>query len=409
MTSRVLVLDASERAAVAFIRSLGKRRIEVTAADQTKLTAGQLSRYAKRRLIYPSPEKSWNQFIKFITKVLSKNTYDMLIPVSEFTTTIISYHKKELEDYTIVAASDYNLYLKTYDKAETTKHLQTHGIPFPKTYFIHNVEEVKEVANNITYPAVIKPRRKTYWYNDNAKVIKITRTNYVKNPKDLIKNYYKILKERKELLELGLLPIIQEYIPGTTFGVEALLNRGQPRATFMHKRLAEYPITGGASTLRESVYHQELVKIGLYSLHTFGWHGLAMVEIKLDSRDNTPKLIEINGRPWGSLPLAVSAGVDFPYLLYKMLIEGDIQPQTNYLINVKQKWLLPGHMLWLYASLTTAPSKLRVIKEFMKSLTYPDDIISIEDPLPVVGAIKVTIQLAIDVMKGKRKITGEIY
>lgn len=410
MTPRVLVLDAGERSALEFIRSLGKKGIEVTAADSSKLTTGQLSKYTKKRLIYPSPEKSWSKFIKFITKFLTKNVYDLLIPITEFTTTIISYHKKELENYTIVATPDYSMYLKTDDKVETLKIAQKYKIPYPKTFFIKDVAEINEICNNIIYPAVIKPRRKTYWHNDEAKVSKVTGKNYARTPKDLMIKYEKLLLDQKELQDLERLPFIQEYVQGTTYGVEALLKDGQPKAFFMHKRLAEYPITGGASTLRESTYHPQIMKTGLYTLQTFNWHGLAMVELKLDPRDETPKLIEINGRPWGSLPLAITAGVDFPYLLYKMLTEGNIQVQKTYLTGIKQKWLIPGHLLWLYATLTTSKqNKLRVLKEFIKSIAYPDDIMNRKDPRPTIGALKVVIQLTIDVLKGKRKMTGEAY
>lgn len=410
MPPKVLVLDASERAALEFIRSLGKKEIEVTAADSSKLTTGQLSKYTKRRIIYPSPEKSWSKFIKFIIKFLTKNTYDMLIPVTEFTTTIISYHKKELENYSIIASPDYNMHLKVDNKAETLKIAQKYNIPHPITFTIQDMTEIKEICNSITYPAVIKPRRKTYWHNDEAKVSKVTGKNYVKTSKDLIIKYEKLLRDHKELIELDLLPLIQEYIPGKSYGVEALLNNGQPKAIFMHKRLAEYPITGGASTLRESTYHPQVMKTGLCALQIFNWHGLAMAELKLDRRDAMPKLIEINGRPWGSLSLAITAGIDFPYLLYKLLTEGNTQQQSTYLIGIKQKWLIPGHLLWLYASLTTnKQNKLRTLKEFIKSIPCPDDIMSLKDPQPTIGAIKVTIQLAIDVLKGKRKITGEAY
>jgi len=332
----------------------------------------------------------------------------MLIPISEFTITIISYHKKELEDYTIVAAPDYNLYIKTYDKAKTIQHAQKHKIPHPKTYIPQDPSEVREIAKEIMYPVVIKPRRKTYWYNDKAKVLKVTQRNYADSPEDLIRKYDRILHENSELIDLNLIPMIQEYIPGPTYGYEALLNHGQIKAYFMHKRLAEYPTTGGASTLRESTYHPTIAKIGAYTLQTLKWHGLAMAEFKLDPRDRTPKLIEINGRPWGSIPLAITAGIDFPYLLYKMLTEGDIEPPQAYPLGIRQTWLIPGHLLWLYTNLTNNHNKIKTIKQFLKSLTYPDDIINIKDPLPTIGAIKVTIQLTIDVLKGKRKLSGEL-
>ncbi len=407
MRRRVLVLDASERAALAFIRSLGKRGVEVVAADHSRLTTGLLSRYAKKRLIYPSPEESWSRFVKFLKKELSKNTYDMLMPISEFTTTIVSYHKDELDGYTIVATPDYETYLKAYDKAETVKCARGYGIPHPKTYFVEDFQEVGEIAKDLSYPVVIKPRRKTYWYQDEAKVVKITERNYAHNPKDLVEKYDVLLSQHSELLDLGLLPILQEYISGETVGVGVLISDGEPKALFMHKRLTEYPTSGGASTLRESTFHKDALKVGVDVVKALGWRGIAMAELKVDARDQTPKVIEVNGRPWGSLPLAITAGVDFPYLLYTLVVEGDVQPVTRYLLGVKQTWLIPGHLLWLFETLRKGGSKLRTIAYFLKSFPWRDDVVSFRDPMPTVGALKVTAQLVLDVISGKRKITGE--
>jgi protein-tyrosine-phosphatase len=50
-----------------------------------------------------------------------------------------------------------------------------------------------------------------------------------------------------------------------------------------------------------------------------GWHGVAMVEFKLDEVTGECRLMEVNGRFWGSLPLAVAAGADFPYYLVELL------------------------------------------------------------------------------------------
>jgi len=47
-----------------------------------------------------------------------------------------------------------------------------------------------------------------------------------------------------------------------------------------------------------------------------------MVEFKHSRRTGAWALMEINSRFWGSLPLSLAAGVDFPRYLYEMVCEG---------------------------------------------------------------------------------------
>ena len=74
-------------------------------------------------------------------------------------------------------------------------------------------------------------------------------------------------------------------------------------------------------------------------LGALDWHGIAEVEFRLDARDNVPKLMEINPRFWGSLCVAIKAGVDFPYMLYRIAVDGDINGVFSYKIGVKGRYL----------------------------------------------------------------------
>jgi hypothetical protein len=80
---------------------------------------------------------------------------------------------------------------------------------------------------------------------------------------------------------------------------------------FQHRRLHEVPISGGASSLREGVpLDPVLLGQATRLLRELRWTGLAMVEFRVGSEG--PVLMEVNGRIWGSLPLAAKSGVDFP-------------------------------------------------------------------------------------------------
>ena len=95
----------------------------------------------------------------------------------------------------------------------------------------------------------------------------------------------------------------------------ALFDRGRLVAEFSHRRLREKPPAGGASVLSESLpVDPRLREFALRMLGPIGWHGVAMMEYKQDRRTGDFVLMEVNGRFWGSLELAVAAGVDFPFL-----------------------------------------------------------------------------------------------
>ena len=152
------------------------------------------------------------------------------------------------------------------------------------------------------------------------------------------------------------------------------------KAAFVHKRLREYPVTGGASTLRESVRHDTLRDMGEALLKALNWFGVAMVEFKIDPRDGTPRLMEINPRFWGSLALAIEAGVNFPYLLLKMARGEKFKPVERYETGKKCRWLLPGDLLHFIDN----PQRARLQPPFFKfwgaDTVY--DILSVRDPLP---------------------------
>ncbi len=90
-----------------------------------------------------------------------------------------------------------------------------------------------------------------------------------------------------------------------------------------------------------------------------------MLEFKRDARDGTAKLLEINGRFWGSLQLAVDAGIDFPYLLYRLAVDGDVEPAFSYREGIRLRWWL-GDVDWLSLRLRDG-GHIGAIREFLAS------------------------------------------
>ena len=118
---------------------------------------------------------------------------------------------------------------------------------------------------------------------------------------------------------------------------------------------------------------------------------MAEVEFKVDSRDLTPKLMEINPRFWGSMNVAIESGVDFPYMLYLLAKGEHVDPVFTYRSGVKFRGL-NGDAENLHATLkgesrllnVESPKKLNAVQDFLKfyekSIHY--DYFTVFDPLP---------------------------
>ncbi|OGW50731.1 MAG: hypothetical protein A2Z50_06855 [Nitrospirae bacterium RBG_19FT_COMBO_42_15] len=385
---KVFVTDGYWHKTLTVVRSLGEKGIDVTVGESTRLSTALFSRYAKRRVIYPSPKRRPEEFLDFLENELKKEKYDVLITPEESTLLLIAKNINRFEGLTRFPFAGHNLIAKASDKSEVVKIAKSRGIPVPETIFIQDINELERKTASITFPAVIKPRISSGSYG--IKYVNPVRKDGVHGAwlSNGVNNKDELLSAYKEVHSKYPFPLIQEYIPqgGDAFGVSCLFDRGvKLKAVFVHKRLREYPITGGPSTLRESVVNDEVKELGVKLLSAMKWFGVAMVEFKVDPRDNKPKLMEINPRFWGSLPLAIYSGVDFPYLLYKMAMGEGFEAVTKYKTGIRSRYLLPGDIMHFISNPDRFNMKPSFFKFFDKNTR--DDIISLKDPLPTIGRI----------------------
>jgi predicted ATP-grasp superfamily ATP-dependent carboligase len=371
MTPKVFITDGHWRKTLAAVRGLGREGVYVTVGETTRIATAAFSRYASKAEIYPSPIKNPESFFQFLIDRLSNNSYQMLLPMEDTTVDIVAKHYSDLSQHTYVPVVSPEKLEIARRKDKVIQLAEKLGIPIPKTWFISDLSQLERVKSEITYPAVIKPVE-----GSGAAGV-----SYPADPAEFKKLYLSTHR-------LYPFPIVQEMIPreGNGYGASFLFDeKSRVKASFVHKRLREYPVSGGASTLRESVRRDDIRDMGLTILKALDWFGVAMVEFKLDPRDGTPKLLEINPRFWGSLALAVTAGVNFPYLLFRMSKGENFDPIENYKTGVKCRWLLPGDILHFMDN----PRRKDIIKSFFnfrdKDSVY--DILSKEDPLPAIGRI----------------------
>jgi len=364
--SEVFLTDGHWRKTLAATRALGKQNLHVTVGESSLLSTAGFSRYCRRRMVYPSPHFRPSDFVEYLYHHCKKHPVQMLLPMEDETLDLLSEHLDLFAKVPPLPIASRDKLRAARDKGGIIRMAEALGIPVPKTWHIDELSQLEEVRHCLPYPVVIKP-------NIGSGAVGIS---YPHNSDELVDHYLAVHRRFP-------FPLIQERIPqeGPGYGASFLFDeKSCIRAAFVHKRLREYPVTGGASTARISVRHDEIRDMAESLLKALNWFGIAMVEFKVDPRDNTPKLMEINPRFWGSLALAVHSGVNFPFLLYRMARGERFKPVESYRLGVTCRWLLPGDMLHFIRN----PHRSMILSEFFrfrgKNLHY--DIISLKDPIP---------------------------
>jgi len=360
-TQRVLVTDAGRRQGIVTVRSLGRRELDVTAGSSKPLAPGGFSRYADRRIRYPSPTDDEVGFLEALEVELEERQYAALIPVTSPTVGPIVRNRDRLERYAPIPYPEYETLETGLDKRQTMAAAQAAGVAVPVT-LAQNSLDLDAVAETVGYPAVVKPSR------GSGRV----GVSVCGSPAEL-ESAFESVQERHGK------PLVQEFIPnGGEVGVYTLYDWSSELVGLtVQRRLRTNPPSGGPSTLRETVENPELVDLATDLFDELEWSGVAMAEFRYDARTGEPKLLEINPRLWGSLALSVRAGVDFPAILYQLATEGECDAALDYEVGVQARQLLGdiGHLL-------RRPDKGAALREVLAPADSPRvyDIFSREDP-----------------------------
>ncbi len=366
---RVFVTDGYWRKTLAAVRALGRRGVQVTVGESTYLAPALFSRYCHCRVRTPSPVLQPSQYLDFLETYLKRHPHHVLMPMEEDTLLLLARNRERFQNITSLPCAAHHHLLFARDKLKVLRRAEDLDIPIPRTFEIDNMAEAKPLSKQLEYPVVVKPRVGS----GSAGV------EYVEEPAQLPAALARVFRS-------GQSPLVQERLPseGAGIGASFLLDQNhQVRASFIHRRLREYPVQGGPSTLRQSIIHEQARRDGARLLESLRLVGVGMVEFKIDSRDGTAKLLEVNPRFWGSLALAVNTGVNFPYLLTLMALGLDFPAVHTYRLGHLCRWLLPGDILHFLQN----PNRWRLKPSFFQfrqaNMSY--DIIDMDDPLPILG------------------------
>ena len=380
---KVLVLDAEQRSALAIIRSLGRRGLKVIAGCHRTNALGAASRYAAEAVRYPDPASAPRAFVSEIKALADRLGIDTIVPATD-STTMLLVSQPDLSKFARVTVPAAASYEAVTDKARLLELAGRLGVPAPVTQITGSAAEATKAAHDIGFPVVLKPARSKYLKGD--KVLS-TAVQIVSTPAELVEAF-----RTQEWLD-DIPCLVQRFVPGHGAGIFCIFGPSGPIAWFAHRRIREKPPTGGVSVLCESAPIDAIMQSAAAKLlSAAGWSGVAMVEFRV-AEDGTPFLMEVNGRFWGSLQLAIDCGVDFPWLLYQLVHGEAVTEPPPYAVGRRLRWLmgdLDSLLLRLRQAHLSSRVKAGAVAAFMRSFvdrTCRQEILRFSDPGPGVREI----------------------
>jgi len=304
---RILVTDGNERAALAVVRALGRRGHELTVVSAERPSLAGRSRFAHAERRVASPLADPARFVAELAAVAAEQRSEVLMPIGEASALGVLGARERFAGV-CVPFPGIETFRAVCDKERVLATARALGIAVPDQHAAASREQLAALAGSVLrYPLVAKPARSVgHGAGDGLQKLRVRHVPDVATLSDLAAS----------LPDAAFPLLLQQRIAGPGTGIFVLPWDGAPRAVFAHRRLREKPPSGGVSVYSEGVAAEpELVERSLQLLAAFGWQGVAMVEYKRDASTGVPYLMEINGRFWGSLQLAIDSGVDFPGLL----------------------------------------------------------------------------------------------
>jgi predicted ATP-grasp superfamily ATP-dependent carboligase len=332
MKRPVLILGSVPRITVPIARSLHGHGVPVEVASFSAVEAPPWSRAVSDFIRLPgsgpgSGEEHRSSIVEALTRLISKRGYDLLIPANDTALAFVAQHEATLRSLLYLACPPARVVQRVLDKSLTLEAAREAGVRTPLSYRIANATELEVRAADLQFPLVAKPLDK----GDESSF----KVRYYETYESIHQALAAVNRTTDD--QLGGKLLLQEFVQGEGVGVELLMHNAEPVAIFQHRRLKEFPASGGVAAVAVAEAPEPLlVDQALALLRALEWDGVAMVEFRYDRARRHSSLLEVNGRYWGTLALAIHAGLDFPW--YQWQIAHGEKPDVPLRYSVGMRW-----------------------------------------------------------------------
>lgn len=372
---KALVFGDDTRSFLAVVRSLGRGDVEVHVAPADLTSPSLHSRFVAAVHQIPAYTGDGGEWCDHVERLLRDGAFDLVIPCDERTLLPLDRHRDIFEPLSRLAIPERDALEVLFDKHKTRELAISLGVPVAPGRLVSPEDNAEMLVAEFGLPLVIKP---TSSYT--------LETIYARGRAGVLPREADVAQVLPELRNGSF--IVEGYHPGRGGGVSILAHTGRLLQAFQHMRAREQ---SGASFYRRSApLSEDLVSAVQAIVAATRFTGLAMFEFKLDAASGSWVLLEVNARPWGSMPLPLALGVDFPLRWYRLLVEGEETTPREYPAGIYQRNLVPD----MRQILTTAKDRpspiartlyfLRAVSELRRVAVGREhlDVLVADDPAP---------------------------
>ena len=302
-------------AGIGVIRALVAMGIPTVAVWSAEGEVARVSAHAAIRIEAPDPEGAEADYIDLLLRLSERTGGGLLVPTSDATLGVVARNKELLARHYDVACVEWEIAQRFLDKAPDPRVGQVLG--HRDSLDVRSRLAGRDRGSQVTARLSLRgqtPQQSPLLAHFGSKMA-VART------------YDELIEAWTEADEVGLEVVVQEFVPGDDShgaNYNAYFWDGRPVVEFTAQKLRLSPPRIGFPALVRSREIPELIEPGRRLLQGMGFYGFGNVEFKQDQRDGTYKLMELNGRHNNSGLLAVRAGVNFPWIMYRHLVEGEL-------------------------------------------------------------------------------------
>ena len=302
---RVLVTDANASAAVATVRSLGRRGVECEVAWQgTAFPIAATSRFCDGVVRLPDPMAAPDAYAEALLRHVRRGDFDAVIPISDGARAACAPERGSFERRATYVAAPEAASRAAEDKWGILEQGRAAGLATPPARLVEREADWTDAREALAVPLVLRSRRSLIRNGDRFRKPP-TRVHFDPAAADA---------DARARCARGEPFVVTRFREGTGRGVYLFLSGGAAICAFGHFRLRETNPQGSAACAAVPlVPTAEEVERCAALARALGLDGAAMLEFRTGRQGEPEWLVEINPRLWGSIQLAVDAGFDFPW------------------------------------------------------------------------------------------------
>jgi len=306
----------------------------VTAVASSRTAPGLWSRAPSRRRLACDPQVSVEGFIADLERIVRQEPHDVILAGTDMSVAAISRHRDRLAPYVALGLPSPEIVDRVLNKSQLADAARAVGLDPPEACVCSDLRTALAAADSFGYPVLVKPVQVVDEPGGDG--IHRTRTELISDSRSL----------EALCLRLGTC-IVQRRVTGHVLSVGGVASADGLLAIVVSRYDRTWPPEAGSASFSRTITPPpELIERVTALVSDLGWEGIFELEL-LEGADGRLAAIDFNPRAFGSLALAVGAGVQLPAIWCDWLL-GTPQTPSSARTGVGYRWEDADvrHLVW---------------------------------------------------------------